>query len=257
MLSYFTLKETTELIKRFSHSSCRILVIDNLIDGNATVDIAHEAVFSAWPQLDSWISKRRNNERELAQTRVVANDWVAKGMLLQDISTSRIGYAHLSMRNLNKAPSELDENSKSYLFPQQFLIELLNEPLLSVPHEDRALIGDLLMEISSNWDGQVDLRPGVRFDTFTHANEFAEYWCDIDAGQIKMDSENGDQLCFDVEKFKIGKWPVTQLQYREFIESASGYTNKDNWIQKHVEDSPASSRLSEGCLLYTSDAADE
>ena len=53
----------------------RLLVASRGKRNAALVEVAHEALFSAWPQLADWIETRRDDLRLLRQLRTAAADW--------------------------------------------------------------------------------------------------------------------------------------------------------------------------------------
>jgi len=80
-----------------------------------------------------------------------------------------------------------------------------------------------------------DLRPGVGGDPETGLPDFA--WCEVPAGPFLMGSSDDDKMARDDEKpqhkftlsaFKISKYPVTNSQYRPFVE-AGGYGKRRYW----------------------------
>ena len=53
-------------------------------------------------------------------------------------------------------------------------------------------------------------------------------WCEIPAGEVKV-KRNGKLKNYQVPTFEIGKYPVTNAQYMEFIEASDGYSKVDWW----------------------------
>ena len=101
-----------------------------------------------------------------------------------------------------------------FLRPQEVLIKQLEQD--SLAHDRRALIGRLLAEFG-------DPRPGVglRLDGLPHIE-----WVDIERGKVKLEEvEKG----FDVKRFRIAKYPVTNLQFQAFIDAEDGYRNQEWW----------------------------
>jgi len=80
-----------------------------------------------------------------------------------------------------------------------------------------------------------DPRPGVGVDLKTGLPDFV--WCEVPAGPFLIGSGDDDEMAMDREKpqhtlklpaFKIGQYPVTNSQYRPFVE-AGGYGMNNLW----------------------------
>ena len=68
-------------------------------------------------------------------------------------------------------------------------------------------------------------------------------WCQIPAGEVRI-KRSGKVKTYQVNEFEIGKYPVTNAQYVEFLEAPDGYSDPNwwnysayalNWRQKHSE----------------------
>jgi formylglycine-generating enzyme required for sulfatase activity len=57
----------------------RLLVTDTAPDGQATVEVVHEAIFRHWPQLEGWIAAERGNLLALDGAARAAAEWTARG----------------------------------------------------------------------------------------------------------------------------------------------------------------------------------
>jgi formylglycine-generating enzyme required for sulfatase activity len=53
-------------------------------------------------------------------------------------------------------------------------------------------------------------------------------WCDIPAGVVTL-THSGDTHPTHVDAFRLGKFPVTNAQYQEFIDAPDGYCNSAWW----------------------------
>jgi len=110
------------------------------------------------------------------------------------------------------------------------LVQLLESGMLSAG--ERAFAGDLLADIGD-----------PRF-TFTLAGALLVpdiVWCEVPAGPFLMGSSKGkDHDAFDDEEpqhrvelpaYRVGRYPVTNAQYRHFIERG-GYTDPQYWTDQ-------------------------
>jgi formylglycine-generating enzyme required for sulfatase activity len=86
----------------------------------------------------------------------------------------------------------------------------------STTHQKRVKIGDRLAEIGDPRAGV-----GLRADGLPDIS-----WCEVPAGEITL--EKIDKT-FTVDPFYIGKYPVTWIQYRSFLEAQDGYRDKRWW----------------------------
>jgi formylglycine-generating enzyme required for sulfatase activity len=103
------------------------------------------------------------------------------------------------------------------------LMDEINEP--STDHRRRALIGDRLAEIGDNRPG-VGLRPDGLPDI---------EWCDVLGGSVTLEKDAGT---FEVQPFRIARYPITYLQYRAFLEAEDGYQNEQWWESLKRQDEP-------------------
>lgn len=92
------------------------------------------------------------------------------------------------------------------------LIERLNDAL---SHEDRLLIGQKLCEFGDPRDG-VGLKNGLP----------DVVWIEVPGGRVKLE---GIDYVFEVKSFRIGRYPVTNVQFEVFISAQDGYRHKQWW----------------------------
>lgn len=97
--------------------------------------------------------------------------------------------------------------------PQKMLIERLNDASLS--HKERVLIGQKLAEFGDPRRG-VGVKDGVP--------DIA--WVCIPGGKVRLERIDHD---FNVEPFRMAKYPVTNAQFEAFIKAEDGYKNKEWW----------------------------
>jgi hypothetical protein len=108
----------------------------------------------------------------------------------------------------------ISEAVRHFVHPQESLVDLLNSPTLS--HQKRLTCGHYLAEF-----GDPRLGVGLRADGLPDI-----VWCKVPAGEITF---KGIDETFVVDPFYIGKYPVTWIQYRSFLEAKDGYRDKSCW----------------------------
>ena len=210
-----------KLINALAGPECRVLVTG----GEArepSVEVAHEKLFTAWPQLSEWIDKGGDALGLIDHVSEAARRWHEGGENPQEIwLASRATEAVNALLRFGKQASPV---LASFLRPQEVLIKQLEQD--SLAHDRRALIGRLLAEFG-------DPRPGVglRLDGLPHIE-----WVDIERGKVKLEEvEKG----FDVKRFRIAKYPVTNLQFQAFINADDGYRNQEWWKGIKQSEAPA------------------
>ena len=62
-----------------SFTDARLLVTDRTPDGEALVEVAHEALLREWPRFATWIANRAEDLRVWRQTEAAADDWQRGG----------------------------------------------------------------------------------------------------------------------------------------------------------------------------------
>jgi len=120
---------------------------------------------------------------------------------------------------------------------RQWLVAILTEQtpfdsaqgdrVAPLPAVERALAGNLLAQLGDPRSGV-----GLREDGLPDIR-----WCDVPAGTFLMGSTKKDKEAFNREQpqhkvtvsaFQISRYPVTNAQYRAFVEDG-GYTAKEYW----------------------------
>jgi hypothetical protein len=197
-------------------TDARLLVKSGGEGRESVVEIAHEALFTAWPRLAKWIEDAGEDLRLLRQVRLAAAEWERQDRREEFLWPDKRLMPVWTM--IERLQPDLDETTKRFVrpFDPHTLAEEINDP--ETTHERRAYIGDHLGRTSDNRPG-VGLRPDGLPDIT---------WLDIPAGEISLDGVAG--TC-RVEPFQISKHVVTWVQYRAFLEAPDGYTNSDWWDQ--------------------------
>jgi hypothetical protein len=224
-LSVFTTdKAANQLIDALTGQDCRILVRGG--EGpKTTVEVAHEKLFTAWPKLKDWIDNGGEALRLIDYAEEASRRWHETGGHLQELWRSeRAQTIQNALTRFNKIPSPLLERM---LKPQQMLVARLEQGDLS--QEDRLLIGKKLGEFGDTRSG-VGLRPDGLPDI---------EWVEIPGGQVKLEHV---KRSFIVKGFRVGRYPVTNMQFDAFLNHEDGYRNEQWW--KGIQQSDNSVRSS-------------
>ena len=209
LVAFTTHKAANQLIDALAGPDCRILVRGSE-EQETTVEVAHEKLFTAWPQLKHWIDGSGEALRLIDYAEEAAKRWEKTGSHLEDLWRSeRAREVEQALFRFNKPASP---QLKALLHPQQMLEERLKNEMLS--HEERLEIGKKLAEFG-------DTRPGV--GCLDGLPDIA--WIDIPGGHLKL--EDIDHV-FKVKPFRIAKYPVTNIQYQSFVDDG-GYKTKKWW----------------------------
>ncbi len=203
----------TEPAKRFVEvfTDQRLLVKRRDSNQGIVVEVAHEALLTRWPLLRDWIGERFADFCLLRQIRAAA-EWNDNGCPASHLwPQERLDKVEAMPEALKNT---LEPHEREFIRPEhERLCEDLIDPVLS--HQERERIGYRLAEIG-------DKRPGVGLQ-----NELPDIeWCDVPGGTVVLEERAGT---FEVEPFKIAKYPVTYAQYRVFVESDEGYRNNAWW----------------------------
>lgn len=85
---------------------------------------------------------------------------------------------------------------------------------ITTNHFRRVIIGDNLAR-------QSDPRPGI----VLNSNGLPDLeWCEVSAGSIEFDG-----LRLSIDRFCIGKYPITWAQYETFVQAPDGFGDDANW----------------------------
>ena len=219
-------EDAMKVIRVLAGSDCRVLVTTGQVrtgsDGRvlvtagerqeATVEVAHEKLFTAWPKLMKWIEDSGQALRDIEHAEVEARRWQKGGNNPQELwLVSRAKDVLVALHRFGKRPSP---KLGRFLKPQQVLRAKLRHDALS--HQERLLIGQKLAEFG-------DTRPGVGL-TQDGLPDIA--WITIAGGQVKL--ERIDHV-FEVNPFRIAKYPVTNVQFDAFLTAEDGYRNEEWW----------------------------
>jgi formylglycine-generating enzyme required for sulfatase activity len=191
----------------------RLLVLSQGEGNESMVEVAHEAIFTNWPRLREWIDVRRDDLRLLRQVRLAAAEWEKQGRAAPFLwPHERLVLVSQMVERMRPSLNPLEAE-----FIQPESARLIGEiDNAATTHRQRVKIGDRLAEIGDPRPG-VGLRPDGLPDIA---------WCKVPGGKIILEEGAGK---FTVGPFYIGKYPVTWIQYRSFLEAKDGYHNKGWW----------------------------
>lgn len=200
-----------QLISTLASQDCRVLIIggDSM---TASVEVAHEKLFAAWPRLKDWLDQSGDALGIIEHAREEACRWRERGEMAEELWLAPRAREVLdSLHRFGKAPSE---DLERFLKPQPVLLDQLHQDHLS--HNERALIGVKLAQF-----GDPRLGVGLREDGLPDIE-----WIEISSGQIKL--EDVDHV-FEVKPFRLAKYPVTNIQFQTFINAEDGHKNAEWW----------------------------
>ncbi|TKB70058.1 MAG: DUF4062 domain-containing protein [Nitrospira sp.] len=204
-----------KLIDALAGQECRVLVTSGT-GQEAVVEVAHEKLFTAWPELKDWIEKSGEALRDIDHAEVEARRWQKGGDNPHELWLGN--RAKKVLNALEQFGKSLSPELERFLKPHQLLLAKLEEEL---SHQERLLIGQTLAEFG-------DTRPGVGVKDGVPDI----VWIDIPGGSVKL--EDGDHV-FEVKPFRMAKYPVTNAQFAAFITATDGYRNEEWW--KDIEQS--------------------
>lgn len=220
-------KGADRLIEVLTGQDCRVLVTAGE-GSDATVEVAHEKLFSAWPKLKEWIDRSGEDLRLIDYVEEAARRWDETGCHLKELwRRERAEAVRNALKRFNKTPSS---KLLTLLEPQVMLIKRLDDASLS--HEDRLLIGQKLCEFGDPRRG-VGLKDGLPDIV----------WIDIPGGEVKLESVDH---VFLVKPFRIAKYPVTNEQFQAFLTAEDGYRSKKWWKDLEQSEHSATPSWAEG-----------
>jgi hypothetical protein len=180
-----------QLIDRFIEA--RLLVCGDPVIGDATVEVAHEALLTSWSQLHAWILERFDDLRLLRQVQREAEEWERRGYSEAHLwRHERLQPVYAMCQRLQPT---LSATVQVFIRPEaELLLEEIDNA--ATPHQRRASIGDRLADIG-------DPRPGVGLNS-DGLPEFV--WLPVPGGEMTLEDDAGT---FTVQPFAISKYPVT------------------------------------------------
>ena len=196
-------------------TKARLLVSDG--DGeNATLEVAHEALFRSWGKLADWVTQTADDHRLRRQISQLAAYWHEHGRRDEHRwPDERVVEAKNMLDHLGLTLAQFDEREQAFLGPLE-TDTLLQEIQLPIPHERRAMIGVRLDRLGDPRQGV-----GLRKDGLPDID-----WVEIPGGEVTIairtsandpDAEVEKTVTRRVEPFSIARYPVTVAQYQAFL----------------------------------------
>lgn len=212
-----------EVLKRFVLAR---LLISSGDEKERTLEVAHEALFRAWPRLATWIGEDREDLFILRRAEIEAGEWERQGYDLKYL------WHEDRLKRLQEIVSRRGEKSakeivRLFSAPQDKILARLKDSTLS--HHDRLTIGQSLATLG-------DPRPGVRLKEDGLPDIV---WIEIPGGEVTLEEV---KHAFKVKPFRIAKYLLTNVQFETFIKAEDGYRNEQWW--KEIEQSPYTAQRS-------------
>jgi formylglycine-generating enzyme required for sulfatase activity len=184
------------------------------------VEVAHEALFTRWRRLWSWLEEHRDALTIVRHVQSEAVAWSADptNPLHQPWPAEAQSLAYAALSRLGRSWDSEAEPLCSFLRPEanRLVDELRSD---GTDHFRRAAIGERLDAIG-------DPRPGIGVQDGVPDIE----WVDIMSGWVELrDDDNQPIGKFWVDPFRIARYPVTGAQYQAFLESDDGYRSAIWW----------------------------
>ncbi|TKB61807.1 MAG: formylglycine-generating enzyme family protein [Nitrospira sp.] len=200
-----------QLIDALAGQECRVLVMSGT-GQEATVEVAHEQLFSAWPKLKGWIDKSGEALRDIDHAEEEARRWQKGGSNPQELWLG--SRAKKVLAAIERFGKRLSPELERFLRPHQLLVAKLHEDL---SHQERLLIGQKLAEFG-------DPQPGVGLRQDDGVPDIE--WVEIPSGRIQLD---GIDHVFEVKPFRMAKYLVTHAQFEAFLKAKDGYRHEKWW----------------------------
>ncbi len=175
--------------------------------------MAHEALLAHWPRLRNWIEARFDDLGLLRQLKQEASEWGRLGRPKSHLWPHERLQAVYAMRG-RLGPILTGIEQEFIRAEAERLLAEIADP--ATPHEQRIFIGDRWAEIG-------DPRPGIGVD----ARGLPRFvWLPVPEGTVTLE---GDAGTLRVEPFFVSRYPVTWVQYRNFLQAPDGYRDERWW----------------------------
>jgi energy-coupling factor transporter ATP-binding protein EcfA2 len=177
----------------------------------AMVEVAHEALFTSWPRLATWIEGVQDDLVLLRQVKNASMSWYDHGQKAAFLwPDERLQPVY---RMVEQLQPKLDNTVREFIRPESE--RLLEEMATSTTdHHRRSVIGERLSFIG-------DPRPGVGLRP--DGKPYIE-WCEVLSGTVCIEGRT-----FTVARFFVARYPVTYAQFQTFLDAKDGFENDAWW----------------------------
>jgi hypothetical protein len=166
-------------------TDARLLVTGRGEDHEPMVEVAHEAIFTSWPRVKTWIEATGDDLRLRRQVSQATTAWEAGGHAKKFIwPDDRVVDVVGMLERLGLDSNQLSDSERLFLGPidRETMPAELDDP--STSHERRAAIGVRLSLLG-------DPRPGVGL----RADDLPDIaWCEVPGGEITLEIERSGKL---------------------------------------------------------------
>lgn len=187
-----------------------------LVATDTAVEVAHEALFRAWPAMRDWITQHKDDLNQFARLEQDALHWAEQGRPRTLLwAHERQEPLHDAVVRLGEEVDGLPEPLRTFARPEaQRLLDEIEDA--ATDHERRDWIGRRWCEIGDPRAGV-----GLREDGLPDI-----VWCNIPGGVVRL--KDNASTSDEVKPFRLAKYSLTRSQYHPFLERPDGYAN-DRW----------------------------
>jgi hypothetical protein len=223
--------------------NARLLVTSRDFSDQPLVEVAHEALFYSWPELQEWIDVTKDDLILLRQVRTDAQLWSKKGKD-KDYrwSDGRLKPVYEMQKRLEPKWNDVEQEFIS--LESSWLLKELDDPAIS--HLRRSVIGERLAVSGDSRSGvglvstilplatpdENDLTPnGLRAaeirlwgDKATHAGLPDIVWLPVRGGSLQIEDK-----FLTIQPFYISKYQITYRQFQAFVDALDGLKSTAWW----------------------------
>jgi hypothetical protein len=219
----------------------RLLMVDHdPATGQATLEVAHEALFQNWEPLRSWIREVGETLRLIDAAQQARHVWEANDCHADFVwPYTRVQEMWDALDRHPDLASYLEPADRDFLRPEQE--RLIEELHTSIDHSRRAEIGLRLHIVDDTRPGvglvrmqlsQIGTSHDIRLwgDKPEHVGLPDIVWQLVKGTKgYRLETDDGEKGTYDVADFYIARYPVTYQQYRAFLEAEDGFQSPRWW----------------------------